>query len=341
MGVAKKALKLLQHREVSNVQKYLQDWNKKLQKDEVGNLYLINPSTPLVCAHMDTVRDADDAKKVDTIMYKTATFEWDEKKFTIIEWDDMILGADDRAWVAIAMELYEKYWDQVSLLFTIGEESGGVGSSHFCSQHEEMVEQCTYGIIPDRKGDSDLICSKNDYGTEDFEKEILKHLWLFGFESVRWVWSDADKISRVINCFNISVGYYNQHTCKEYLIPDEMEHTLKALCYLIEHYNESLPKPEPKQYGYGTLGWYSYCWWAYDDGFDDLAWYGLAWYHEKKNKVFELDWPILEISQPVMVYNSEGQSFKLEPDQYYIERIGEDDVVDADTPRLLDLDLGD
>jgi len=39
-----------------------------------------------------------------------------------------------------------------------------------------MVEQCTYGIIPDRKGDSDLICSKNDYGTEDFEKEILKHL---------------------------------------------------------------------------------------------------------------------------------------------------------------------
>ena len=35
---------------------YLKSWNPKLKQDGYGNLYLINPGTPLLNAHMDTVQ---------------------------------------------------------------------------------------------------------------------------------------------------------------------------------------------------------------------------------------------------------------------------------------------
>lgn len=357
MGVVKKALKLLHHREVGNVQKYLRSWNKDLIADELWNLYLINPWTPLICAHMDTVRDKEDADKVSTIKYETQYEEGDvvENAKTIIRGDNIVLGADDRAGVAIAMELYEMLWNKVSLLFTVGEESGGVGSKHFVKEHKDLVESCTYAIVPDRKWDSDLICTLNGYGSKDFEKAVLEHLELFWFKSVHGVWSDANQLCNLINCFNISVGYYGQHTSKEYLIPDEMEHTLAALKYLIEQYNESLPKPvvtESKPYSYGRTYMWG-CWQAHyadrwlcgwlgwgEDSYFDREYYfkeaeELA--RQKREKWFALDGSILRLETDIVMYNSLGEAFVLPADQYYLEREDlDDDEITIEQAMLLE-----
>ena len=63
MSVVKKCFKLLQLRQhfdtgfpEREVISYLKSRNPKLKQDGYGNLYLINPGTPLLNAHMDTVQ---------------------------------------------------------------------------------------------------------------------------------------------------------------------------------------------------------------------------------------------------------------------------------------------
>jgi hypothetical protein len=63
MSVVKKCFKLIQLRQhfdagfpEREVIAYLKSWNPKLKQDGYGNLYLINPGTPLLNAHMDTVQ---------------------------------------------------------------------------------------------------------------------------------------------------------------------------------------------------------------------------------------------------------------------------------------------
>jgi putative aminopeptidase FrvX len=46
---------------------YLKGRLPKLKQDEYGNLYYINPGTPLVCAHMDTVETEACSKKRHTV----------------------------------------------------------------------------------------------------------------------------------------------------------------------------------------------------------------------------------------------------------------------------------
>ena len=114
MGVVKKVLKLLRTEQMcsdmhpeKNIMSYLRLWNKNLKMDGYGNLYLINPGTPLICAHMDTVQKTTDVAKLCTIRNK----DWK------IKWDNIIIGADDKAWIALAMEMYEWFGDKISLLF--------------------------------------------------------------------------------------------------------------------------------------------------------------------------------------------------------------------------------
>ena len=73
MSVVKKCFKLLQLRQhFDNIPErevvgYLRNWNRKLISDDYGNLYLINPGTPLLCAHMDTVQRQDSVDNLHTL----------------------------------------------------------------------------------------------------------------------------------------------------------------------------------------------------------------------------------------------------------------------------------
>jgi hypothetical protein len=255
-----------------------------------------------------------------------------------------VLGADDRAWCAVAMQMYEELWDKISLLFTVGEETWGIGSTFFVKHSLELLEKCTYCIVPDRKWDSDLICSHNDYGSEKFEDEVLEHLWLFGFKSVVWVWSDADQLSDVMNCFNISIGYYDQHTAREVLVTTELEHSTKALVYLVENYNNKLPPPDKTVSYYRQYNSHNYYWTGF--GYDDDDYPPIAQDFGRANRwrSYSLDWPILTINKTTYLYDSNWEIIVLEPDTYYLEAAwydnealgyDDDDIIDTDDDDVL------
>ena len=102
MSVVKKCFKLLQLKQhfdkwlpEREVISYLKSWNNKLKSDEYGNLFLINPGTPLLNAHMDTVQSEQCVKNLHTLRLKN----W------IIGAKDAVIWGDDKCWIAIAMEV--------------------------------------------------------------------------------------------------------------------------------------------------------------------------------------------------------------------------------------------
>ena len=266
---------------------YLKSWNSKLKQDAYWNLYLINPWTPLLSAHMDTVQCKDDVVGMPKIKIN-------KKKWTI-SYNNSIIGWDDKCWIAMAMQLYEKYWDKVSLIFSRQEETWHKWASAFCQNHFDLLKQCKYCLVLDRRNAWDIIWYENWYCSEEFQAEIHRCTKDFWYKPEVWLLSDADAFSKYINCVNLSVWYYDAHRKTEYIVVEELKNAVKAVENIIENFQwEYDIYKEPKKSTYywgsywkGSLYWYSYWWWRYGredrDDLDDDYWY---WYQQsqKKNK---------------------------------------------------------
>lgn len=170
-----------------------------------------------------------------------------------------LLGADDRAGVYAALEVYKKAKVKPHLLFTDMEEVGGVGAKEVANKM-----QCPEGvnllIELDRKG-----C--NEYVTyQDQQKGVHKYIKKFGFREEYGSYSDIADIGPAWNCasVNVSVGYYNQHTEKESLHLDELELTISRLLAMTEDpIEKAYPPPEDMYMGFGFCDRYRPGDWGY------------------------------------------------------------------------------
>jgi len=168
MPKAKNLITLLQiphgkvHQE-DNVREYIKQQIPEIKQDSIGNLYIIHPNTPIICAHMDNVGSAEAQKHLHKIRI--------DSRGIIRGTHNM--GADDKVGIFIALELYKRHPKKVSLIFTIQEETGGIGADKF---DKSLIADNTYMVIPDRYGRSDVIASHNDYCTDEFENEVMIHL---------------------------------------------------------------------------------------------------------------------------------------------------------------------
>lgn len=242
-----------------------------IQQDNFGNLYIINPWTPLLCAHMDTVGSQIAQENVHNIsihnvsltdISQTTTAEkfTDETiddtfpitvknayntiakfkaKTDIIKWTHNI-GADDKCWVAIVLQLYADLWDNISILFTRAEETWRLGSQYFTREHKDLLDQCTYMVIADRRNGDNLIWRTNDYCTTEFQNKILIELSKFGYKTERWMSSDCDSIKEILNSTNLSCGYYNPHCDNEYVVIQEFVNCFYAINSLLLVFNDKL-----------------------------------------------------------------------------------------------------
>lgn len=223
------------------VQLYLLKMIPDLKVDWIGNMYLINPWTPLVCAHMDSLASAQEKT-----LHKIQVYEGDRVQGKGIIW------CDDKCGIAVALRLrdYFKKNNGISFLFTVWEESGWEGSAYFVKTKPDLLKQCLYAIIPDRMWAHDVIANSNDYCWEEFEDALMKWLTPFGFKPTYWVRCDADKLNSILNCFNISVGYMWHHTASEHCFLSQMGNTAMALKNLIENFTDTAhPLPTPRKYG--------------------------------------------------------------------------------------------
>lgn len=229
------------------LQAYVRKHIPDIQEDSEGNLYKITAGTPLLCAHLDNVG----SEAAQDLLRTASVCKGRLQGLANI-------GADDKNGVAIALQLYKHYGDRISVLFTTGEEVGGIGSSYFAKHNKELLQSCTYCIIADRRGSSDVIGAGNDYCTEEYEAAVLPILSQYGYKTATGVYCDADNLAEHINCINLSCGYYDPHTDKEYVDVAQFLNCYNAIEALVLQYNDRLLPAIQNKYDYRTSYKYSY-----------------------------------------------------------------------------------
>lgn len=190
-----------------------------LASKQVGNG---TGATILLSAHMDTVKNV----LIDRNVIETNG---------IFKSDKGALGADDRAGIAIILEVLRNvdkisFDGNIKIAFSVEEEIGCVGSNKI---NPDWYSDVDLAIVVDRRGNRDIVvgcydafCS-NQVG--EFFEEVSKMQGM-NWKATEGGISDALIFSRNgINSVNLSVGYYNEHTDKEFLVFNEMKDTVKLI----------------------------------------------------------------------------------------------------------------
>lgn len=218
-----------------------------------GNILGFNyPGAPLFSAHMDMVN---------TERYKLAPNETEvgndyvftiDSKTNIRLYRDRdkkhqtSLGADDKngVWAILTMLKMKK---KINFAFCHSEEVGAIGSKQIVQDEEsaKFIESCRYCIVIDRRNAGDIIGYSNKYcmGLDDRLAHFSKEQG-FNFVPERGSMSDADQFSQLVECVNLSCGYYEAHTSNEYTNLNELWNTLLFCLQIVDGFNYNSVSPE-------------------------------------------------------------------------------------------------
>ncbi|WAA13367.1 M20/M25/M40 family metallo-hydrolase [Fervidibacillus halotolerans] len=172
----------------------------------IGPVILLN-------AHLDTREPIVEGRKI-------------IKKGNIWSSDAGILGADDRAGVAILLQIAEQLHRQMNIgtvkfAFTVEEEIGLVGAKHV---EDYFLWNVDAAIVVDRRGTGDIVTSFGEsipycnplYG--QFFEMVAQQAGQSGWKCTPGGSSDTHIwASHGIESVNLSVGYGNEHTDMEIL----------------------------------------------------------------------------------------------------------------------------
>lgn len=231
---------------------YLTDNDIPFEQDKTGNIYRIDiKNAPILSAHMDTVeRPADEPMTKFVNIYN-----YDGKDYLR---GYGVIGGDDKCGIFIILSIIKTY--QVNFVFSVGEENGMKGITDFMTDNKAKLNDIFYGLVLDRRGSSDIICLDNYYGTYAFENELKKIGTEFGYKPARGFASDANHLKEKFSCANLSVGYYNPHSTKEFVSLDDLQN---AHDFVVEIITTIKTKYEPYVFastGYGSSSYsYTYC----------------------------------------------------------------------------------
>lgn len=205
-----------------------------LYTDAVTNLYAQRGSATgekLVCinAHTDTVQDESDSDVANYVQYR-----WLEDMFT---GQGKMLGGDDKCGIAVALTLAMGTTLPMKIILTSGEERGGKGAEALTQDDFNNV-LCCFTI--DRKSGHDLI---SEYcGRTCAPKEFVKAFMTIAerdagvkFVDVMGSYADTYVISKYTPCVNLSAGYYNAHTDKDFVDVNELYNVMISVKAAIEH----------------------------------------------------------------------------------------------------------
>lgn len=199
--------------------------------DEDGFLYAQGEIPVLLVAHMDTVHK-------------------ETPKMILIEKGKISspqgIGGDDRCGIAMILDVIKTH--KCSVLFTEDEEVGGIGASKFTNTElaKSLISKFNFIIEFDRKGNRDAVFY--DCGNEEFENFITQKY----FKTNMGSFSDISIVAPYLKtaAVNLSCGYYNAHTTKEYIVWDEMLKVIEEAKWLLDKMDETKYEYVENQYRY-------------------------------------------------------------------------------------------
>lgn len=162
------------------------------------------------------------------------------------------VGADDRAGVALIMRLLD-HGLRPYVLFTDGEERGGIGASDFVRAYAVPPVDVRFLVEFDRKGNREAVfydCGNN---------EFIRFVKSFGFEEDVGSFTDISIICPAwdVAGVNLSVGYKMAHTQLETLVLEHWDNTFQAVIPLLKASTNAPVYDFQEKRGYWrSFGWY-------------------------------------------------------------------------------------
>jgi hypothetical protein len=144
-----------------------------------------------------------------------------------------VLGADDRAGVYSILCIVKKCilngLGLPSVILTNFEETKGIGAKEVVKGN--YLPPCNLLIELDREGTGDYVTYNM------LPSEVEKYIENFGFRQNFGTGSDIKYLTDhfKIPSVNLSIGYYDQHTYKEYLCLDSMELTINRVLTILKN----------------------------------------------------------------------------------------------------------
>ena len=215
---------------------------------EDGFVYAEGEIPILLVAHMDTVFENPPVQLL-----------YDKKEKKLFN-PNGGLGGDDRCGIYAILQLLEKFKPYV--LFTEDEEIGCVGAEKAIQKINKP--NVKYIIEFDRRGKDD--CVFYECGNEKF----IDYIESFNFKINYGSYSDISVLGSAwdIAAVNLSCGYYNEHTSREYVIFDQLQKTIKRAKHMLNAIKNA-PYFDYQEIRYDSnISTYYF----YDDGFSDDKW---------------------------------------------------------------------
>lgn len=199
--------------------------------DKSGNVYVtkgVAESYPCIVAHMDEV--CPDRGCGYTVLDSNGVlvgFDLNERKYSGI-------GGDDKNGIWVALRCIEKY-SQIKCVFFTQEEIGCIGSE---AADMDFFSDCRYVLQCDRRGSSDLISSvyRMSLCSDEFLNDI--NYQSFGYATTSGMLTDVYTLKEnglEVSCVNISCGYYDPHSDREFTIVSDLMNCLAFVENIIEN----------------------------------------------------------------------------------------------------------
>lgn len=189
------------------------------RKDRCGNIYAVKgkrKSYPCVVAHMDEVHRRRTGTYAAHLVAESMIVGYDHKHRRMTG-----IGADDKNGIWICLKCLESF-DAMKCVFFVQEENGCVGSRN---ADMDFFADCRFVIECDRRENSDIITTVN--GAELCSMEFLETVRpeKYGYRPTNGLTTDVYALKArglAVSCINLSCGYYEPHTDREYTIWEDL-----------------------------------------------------------------------------------------------------------------------
>lgn len=217
---------------IPTLKQYLNSISKKnslvIEEDTHGNIYVTKGKAnlyPCIVSHLDQVHKFYPDKTI----IRNGDF-----LIAFNGYSQIGTGGDDLVGVAICLNLLMDM-DTIKVAFFLQEEIGCIGSNA-CDLN--FFSNCNFIGQADRKGNSDFINFSNGVKLfdEEFSKFVEPILQRYNYKECTGVATDAGALSKRnvgIACFNISCGYHDAHTSREYVVISQVETCYNIICEII------------------------------------------------------------------------------------------------------------
>lgn len=189
------------------------------------------------------IKDDTDNVIVDTKKIEEPYSVYESKGCLYGTGSDRVLGGDDKCGIFIALEVARLMIKMpMKILFTVKEEEGCIGISHFIKNNESWFDDVAYSITIDRRYGDNLLWRQ--LGKQSCSNEFACRLALAGLQAGITIKFENGSVADVIHIreivkesVNISAGYYNPHDVDEYVKLEDVTRIIKWVRNFVKNEN--------------------------------------------------------------------------------------------------------